>query len=73
MEIFCFQEDPSNLFFEADDREESHTINEPEITRFLLPLKETIYLVGFALMNGRQGDSLFTKPLLVLLGTLIRL
>ncbi len=32
------------------------TVTEPEMTRFLLPLKEAISLVGFALENGRQGD-----------------
>ena len=26
------------------------------MTRFLLPLKEAINLVGFALENGKQGD-----------------
>jgi len=32
------------------------TVTEPEMTRFLLPLKEAILLVGFALVNGCQGD-----------------
>jgi len=32
------------------------TVTEPGMTRFLLPLKEAINLVGFALGNGKQGD-----------------
>ena len=32
------------------------TVTEPGMTRFLLPLKEAINLVGFALENGKQGD-----------------
>ena len=32
------------------------TVTEPGMTRFLLPLKEAISLVGFALENGKQGD-----------------
>ncbi len=32
------------------------TVTEPAMTRFLLPLKEAIHLVGFALENGKQGD-----------------
>jgi UDP-N-acetylglucosamine 4,6-dehydratase/5-epimerase len=32
------------------------TVTEPRMTRFLLPLKEAINLVGFALENGNQGD-----------------
>ena len=32
------------------------TVIEPGMTRFLLPLKEAINLVGFALEEGKQGD-----------------
>jgi UDP-glucose 4-epimerase len=32
------------------------TVTESGMTRFLLPLKEAINLVGFALENGKQGD-----------------
>ena len=32
------------------------TVTEPGMTRFLLPLKEAINLVGYALVNGKQGD-----------------
>jgi len=32
------------------------TVTNPKMTRFLLPLKEVINLVEFALENGEQGD-----------------
>ena len=32
------------------------TVTDPEMTRFLLPLKEAINLVTFALEKGKQGD-----------------
>jgi UDP-N-acetylglucosamine 4,6-dehydratase/5-epimerase len=35
---------------------EKKPVTEPEMTRFLLPLKEAIHLIGFALKNGRQGN-----------------
>jgi UDP-N-acetylglucosamine 4,6-dehydratase/5-epimerase len=44
------------LFLKQIRAKEPITVTEPEMTRFLLPLKEAIHLVGFALKNGRQGD-----------------
>jgi UDP-glucose 4-epimerase len=44
------------LFLKQIREKKPLTITEPEMTRFLLPLKEAINLVGFALKNGRQGD-----------------
>jgi UDP-N-acetylglucosamine 4,6-dehydratase/5-epimerase len=60
------------LFLKQMGEKKPITITEPEMTRFLLPLKEAIHLVGFALKNGHRGMSLFAIPLLVLLGTLLR-
>lgn len=37
------------------------TVTEPNMTRFLLPLKEAIDLVAFALENARQGDVFVRK------------
>lgn len=44
------------LFLKLIREKRSLTITEPGMTRFLLPLKEAINLVGFALENGKQGD-----------------
>jgi UDP-N-acetylglucosamine 4,6-dehydratase/5-epimerase len=44
------------LFMKLIKEKKPLTVTEPGMTRFLLPLKEAINLVGFALGNGRQGD-----------------
>ena len=44
------------LFLKQIREKKPITVTEPEMTRFLLPLKEAIHLVGFALKNGQQGD-----------------
>ena len=44
------------LFMKLIRENKPLTVTEPRMTRFLLPLKEAINLVGFALENGRQGD-----------------
>jgi UDP-N-acetylglucosamine 4,6-dehydratase len=37
------------------------TVTDPEMTRFLMPLEESIELVKFAFLNGRQGDIFVQK------------
>ncbi len=44
------------LFMKLIRENKPLTVTEPRMTRFLLPLKEAINLVGFALENGVQGD-----------------
>ena len=44
------------LFMKLIKEKKPLTVTEPGMTRFLLPLKEAISLVGFALTNGKQGD-----------------
>ena len=44
------------LFMKLIREKKPLTVTEPRMTRFLLPLKEAINLVGFALENGKQGD-----------------
>jgi UDP-N-acetylglucosamine 4,6-dehydratase len=44
------------LFMKLIRENKPLTLTEPGMTRFLLPLKEAINLVGFALENGKQGD-----------------
>lgn len=44
------------LFIKLIREKKSLTLTNPEMTRFLLSLKEAINLVGFALENARQGD-----------------
>ena len=44
------------LFMKLIREKKPLTVTEPGMTRFLLPLKEAISLVGFALTNGKQGD-----------------
>jgi UDP-N-acetylglucosamine 4,6-dehydratase/5-epimerase len=49
------------LFLKQIRNKEPLTVTESAMTRFLLPLKEAIHLVGFALKNGRQGDIFVRK------------
>ena len=44
------------LFMKLIKEKKPLTVTEPGMTRFLLPLKDAISLVGFALKNGKQGD-----------------
>jgi len=44
------------LFVKLIREKKPITVTELGMTRFLLPLKEAINLVGFALENGKQGD-----------------
>ena len=44
------------LFMKLIREKKPLTVTDARMTRFLLPLKEAINLVGFALENGRQGD-----------------
>jgi UDP-N-acetylglucosamine 4,6-dehydratase/5-epimerase len=44
------------LFLKQIKEKKAISVTEPDMTRFLLPLKEAIGLVTFALENGRQGD-----------------
>ena len=44
------------LFMKLIREKKPLTVTAPGMTRFLLPLKEAISLVGFALKNGKQGD-----------------
>ena len=44
------------LFMKLISEKKPLTVTAPGMTRFLLPLKEAINLVGFALEHGRQGD-----------------
>ena len=44
------------LFIKLIREKKPLTVTGPGMTRFLLPLKEAISLVGFALENGKQGD-----------------
>lgn len=45
------------LFMRLIREKKTLPVTEPGMTRFLLPLKEAINLVEFALENGRQGDT----------------
>ena len=49
------------LFLKQIEEEKDISVTEPEMTRFLLPLKEAIGLVTFALEQGRQGDIFVRK------------
>jgi len=49
------------LFLKQIKNNETITVTEPNMTRFLLPLKEAIDLVAFALENARQGDIFVRK------------
>jgi UDP-N-acetylglucosamine 4,6-dehydratase/5-epimerase len=58
------------LFFKQIRESKPITVTEPEMTRFLLPLKEAIDLVAFALENGQQGDILVRKAPSCMVGDL---
>jgi UDP-N-acetylglucosamine 4,6-dehydratase/5-epimerase len=49
------------LFMKQIKENNAISVTEPEMTRFLLPLKEAIDLVSFALEKGRQGDIFVRK------------
>tara|TARA_B100001123_G_scaffold411857_1_gene508479 strand:- start:994 stop:1734 length:741 start_codon:yes stop_codon:yes gene_type:complete len=49
------------LFMKQVKDKRAISITEPDMTRFLLPLKEATGLVTFALENGRQGDIFIRK------------
>lgn len=49
------------LFIEQIARKEAITITEPEMTRFMLPLRDAIELVMVAFKQGRSGDILVKK------------
>ncbi|OQW32067.1 MAG: UDP-glucose 4-epimerase [Nitrospira sp. SG-bin2] len=49
------------LFVQQIRAQESLTVTEPGMTRFLLPLSEAVDLVLFAFEHGRQGDILIRK------------
>jgi UDP-N-acetylglucosamine 4,6-dehydratase/5-epimerase len=49
------------LFLKQIRERKDISVTEPKMTRFLLPLKEAIRLVTFALENARQGDVFVRK------------
>ncbi len=49
------------LFLKQIREHKDISVTEPKMTRFLLPLKEAIRLVTFALENARQGDVFVRK------------
>ena len=49
------------LFMKQIKEKKAISVTEPEMTRFLLPLKEATDLVTFALEQGRQGDIFVRK------------
>jgi len=49
------------LFMKQIKEKKAISVTEPEMTRFLLPLKEATGLVTFALEQGRQGDIFVRK------------
>jgi UDP-N-acetylglucosamine 4,6-dehydratase/5-epimerase len=49
------------LFLKQIKEKKAISITEPDMTRFLLPLKEATGLVTFALEKGRQGDIFVRK------------
>ena len=48
------------------------TVTEPGMTRFMLPLREAVDLVEFALLNARQGDLFIRKAPACTIGDLAR-
>ena len=49
------------LFLKQIKEKKAISVTEPDMTRFLLPLKDAIGLVTFALKKGRQGDIFVRK------------
>ena len=58
------------LFMKQIKENNAISVTEPEMTRFLLPLKEAIDLVSFAIEKGRQGDIFVRKAPSCLIGDL---
>lgn len=49
------------LFYEQILRQQSLTITEPAMTRFMMTLEEAVELVLFAFLNGKRGDIFVQK------------
>lgn len=58
------------LFIQQMRENKPLTITEPEMTRFMLPLRSAVDLVLFALSNGRPGDLFVRKAPSCTIGTL---
>ena len=58
--VMCSRGSVIPLFMDQIKRGVEVTITEPEMTRFLMPLRDSVDLVQFAFSNARQGD-LFIK------------
>ena len=48
------------------------TVTEPEMTRFLMPLRDSVDLVEFAFHNARQGDLFIRKAAAASIGNLVQ-
>ena len=58
--VMCSRGSVIPLFMDQIKRGVEVTLTEPNMTRFLMPLQESVELVRFAFANARQGD-LFIK------------
>lgn len=59
--VMCSRGSVIPLFIKQIKQGKPITITVPEMTRFLLPLRDAISLVVFALKNARQGDMFIRK------------
>ena len=59
--VMCSRGSVIPLFIKQIKQGKPITMTVPEMTRFLLPLREAIGLVVFALKNARQGDMFIRK------------
>ncbi len=59
------------LFIKQIKAGEPITITEPEMTRFLMPLRDSVSLVLFALEHSRQGDLFIRKAPAATIGDLV--
>lgn len=59
--VMCSRGSVIPLFMDQIMRGDPLTITEAAMTRFMLPLRDSVSLVEFALMNARQGDTFIQK------------
>jgi UDP-glucose 4-epimerase len=69
--VMCSRGSVIPLFIEQIRRGRPITITEPEMTRFLMPLRDSVALVHFALDHARQGDLFIKKAPASTIGDLV--
>lgn len=68
--VMCSRGSVIPLFIQQIKRGKPITVTEPEMTRFLMPLRDSVSLVRFAFDHARQGDLFIKKAAASTIGDL---